>query len=244
MLQWRNVTPFGIRQANQFRAEPPPALTSRRYTKSFNEVKTVGSANSTERPQDRRTRAAVCGNRRAGGMEHRGRQVLDAERASLSERARTLALVNMAISDGGVAVFDTKYHYTLWRPETAIHFADLDDNPRTEADPSFTPFITTPCFPSYPSAHGTLSSAARRSAERLYGRRHRSIVISSPALGITLTYRTLRRSRSISQTLGCTAAFISGSIRRRAQSKVARLATDIYQHYLRRHGSDWDRNSI
>ena len=52
-LQWRNVTPFGLARADQFRSEPPPALTSSRYARAFNEVKTVGAVNSTERPQDR-----------------------------------------------------------------------------------------------------------------------------------------------------------------------------------------------
>jgi hypothetical protein len=53
LLQWRNVTPFGLARADQFRSEPPPALTSSRYARAFNEVKTVGAVNSTERPQDR-----------------------------------------------------------------------------------------------------------------------------------------------------------------------------------------------
>ena len=42
------------------------------------------------------------------------------DRRSLSQNARTFALLNMALSDAGVAVMDTKYHYNFWRPETAI----------------------------------------------------------------------------------------------------------------------------
>jgi hypothetical protein len=193
LLQWRNVTPFGLAQADQFRSEPPPALTSSRYARAFNEVKTVGAMNSTERPQDRSDVAQLYAAIAAPAVWNIvTSQILTVRHASLSEQARVFALVNMAVSDAGVAVFDTKYHYVFWRPETAIHFADIDGNPRTDADTSFVPFITTPCFPSYPSAHGTLSNAAREVLDRLYGDRHPSIIISSPTLGITLSYRTLR----------------------------------------------------
>src|SRR5262252_5949824 len=102
--------------------------------------------------------------------------------------------MNMAISDAAVAVFDTKYHYVFWRPETAIHNADIDGNDRTDVDTSFAPLIAAPCFPSYPSGHGALSNAAREVLVRLFGHHRRvPITISSTALGITLTYRSLRR---------------------------------------------------
>ena len=67
----------------------------------------------------------------------------------------------MAISDAAVATFYTKYLYKVWRPETAIHEGALDGNDKTDWDPAFKPFIVSPCFPGYPSAHGTLGNAAR-----------------------------------------------------------------------------------
>jgi hypothetical protein len=98
----------------------------------------------------------------------------------------------MAISDGLVSVMETKYHHRLWRPETAIRAAAADGNPATEADPAFAPFIATPCFPSYPSAHASASYAARRVLERLYGRGHHAIRLSSPAVpDVTLYYTRL-----------------------------------------------------
>jgi hypothetical protein len=240
-LQWRNVTPFGIQRADQFRSEPPPALTSSRYTRSFNEVKTVGAVNSTERPPDRSDVALLYAAIAAPAVWNVvTSQVAAAEHATLSERARVFALVNIALSDAAVAVFDTKYHYNRWRPETAIHFADVDDNPRTEADPSFVPFIVAPCFPSYPSAHGSLSNAAREVLDRIYGDRHRSITISSPVLGITLTYRTLREiTEDISD------ARVYGGIHFRfdqdeGADQGRRLGKYIVRHYLRPQRNDSD----
>ena len=83
------------------------------------------------------------------------RQLAAARHSSLTQNARTFALLNMALSDAAVAVLETKYHYNVWRPETAIPAAGGDGNERTEPDSSFVPFITTPCFPSYPSGHAT-----------------------------------------------------------------------------------------
>ena len=50
-FNWQNVTPFGIRSASQFFLGPPPALTSDRYTRAYDEVKVFGDVNSTERSQ-------------------------------------------------------------------------------------------------------------------------------------------------------------------------------------------------
>ncbi len=242
LLHWRNVTPFGLRQPDQFRSEPPPALTSNKYARALNELESVGSVNSTERPQDRSNVALLYNAVAAPAVWNIvTQQIVNAEHASLSERAHAFALVNMAIADAGVAVFDTKYHYTFWRPETAIHFAGIDGNPRTDPDPSYVPFITTPCFPSYPSAHGTLSNAAREVLERLYGRRHRSITISSAALNITLTYETLREI-----TDDISDARIYGGIHFRFDQEEGaeqgrHVGEFIYQHYMHRRESDRDQ---
>ena len=97
------------------------------------------------------------------------RQAAAAEDKSLTDNARAFALLNMAIMDGLIAVMDTKYTYTFWRPETAIRAGHTDGNPFTLPDPAWTPFIATPCHPSYPSAHATLAGGAREVAERIFG---------------------------------------------------------------------------
>lgn len=192
-LHWRNVKPFGIRTARQFRLDPPPALTRTTYTRDYNEVKTVGSLVSTERPQDRTDVARVFATFTAT-------QVFNpiarnaAQGKSLAENARALALLNMAISDAAIATFDSKYYYNFWRPETAIQDAATDENPKTEPDGAFAPMIATPCFPSYPSAHATLTTAALEMIERLYGRGAYSTVVTSPAVpGVNLPYSNIRQ---------------------------------------------------
>jgi hypothetical protein len=85
------------------------------------------------------------------------------------ENARALALVNMSVSDSFVATFYNKYYYKLWRPETAIHAGSTDGNAKTVGDPFYVPFIGAPCFPTYPSGHGSASGGGVEVLRRLYG---------------------------------------------------------------------------
>ena len=150
-LHWRNVKPFVLHRADQFRSDPPPALTSSRYTRDYKEVKAVGGRDSTERPQDRTNVVrmyATVGD--AILWNPIARQLAAARHTSLSQNARTFALLNMALSDAAVAVLETKYHYNFWRPETAIPAAGSDGNESTEPDSSFVPFISTPVFSQLP----------------------------------------------------------------------------------------------
>jgi hypothetical protein len=182
LFQWQNITPFGIKRASDYLLAPPPALTSGAYARSYNEVMNVGSANSTERPQDR---ADVVHFYAVSGpnlfLNQAARQIAQQQQRSMSENARALALIAMAINDSLVASFYNKYHYNFWRPETAIRAGDTDGNPKTEADPSFMPFIVTPCFPSYPSNHGSGSGGGAEVLRRLYGEGGHAITISNPA---------------------------------------------------------------
>lgn len=235
-LHWRNVRPFVLRRANQFRSDPPPALTSARYARNYKEVKEVGGRDSTERPQDRtnvvRMYAAVGD---AILWNPIARQLAAARRSSMTQNARTFALLNMVLSDAAVAVLETKYHYNFWRPETAIPAAGTDGNDRTDPDSSFVPFISTPCFPSYPSGHATSSYAAREVLERIFGRRGHSIVVSTPSIpDVVLEYTTLREITSDIDD-----ARVYGGIHFRFDQEAGaeqgrRVGAYVYRHGLRR----------
>ncbi len=194
LLQWRNLRPFAIESTAQFRAAPPPALKSLRYVRDYNEVKRLGRVDSAFRPQDRADVAQFYAlTAPVPVWDAVAAQIAVEQSRSPLETARALALVNMAISDAQASVFETKYHYNLWRPETAIRAGDADGNPLTRGDADFKPFVVTPCFPSYASAHGSSSAAAREVLERTFGGRHHFISLNNPALaGVTLQYRNLR----------------------------------------------------
>src|SRR5215472_3520500 len=195
LFQWQYVTPFGIASASDFLLDPPPALTSNKYAKTYNEVMTVGSVASTERPPDRANVALFyAASSSTQVFNQAAREVAQEKGRSLSENARALALINMANNDSLVATFVNKYHYNFWRPETAIHAGDTDGNPKTDPDPNYAPYILTPCFPTYPSAHGSASNAAAEVMRRLYGEAGHAITLINPAVpSIVLQYTSFRQ---------------------------------------------------
>jgi hypothetical protein len=236
LLQWRNVTPFGIARAADFIPGPPPALTSNAYRKDYNEVKNVGSLNSEQRPQDRTDVARFYGmGVRSSPTALLGsavRQISTSRGDSLVENARALALLNMAINDALVVSFATKYRYVLWRPETAIRALD-DGNGRTEPLPEFMPFIQTPCFPSYPSNHASGTGAGAEMLRRLYGAGGHDITLTNPAVPVTLHYTTFNQIIDDVDD-----ARVYGGIHFRfdqdAGNRIAReVATEVYKNNLR-----------
>ena len=74
-------------------------------------------------------------------------------RFSRVDTARLLALVNLGMADAMIGCWDAKYTFSSWRPISAIQLADSDGNDATASDMTWTPLITTPAFPDYPSAH-------------------------------------------------------------------------------------------
>ena len=194
-FQWQNITPFGIPSVREYLLSPPPVLRSHEYAKTYNEVLTVGSIDSTERPQDRANVALFYAAASPTQVFNQAVQQVAQERwHSLTENARALAVMNMAMNDSLVAAFFNKYHYNFWRPETAIHAGGTDGNPKTDPDPSFVPFVTTPCFPSYPSNHGSAANSAAEVLRRIYGEGGHFMTLSNPTVpDIVLQYTTFKQ---------------------------------------------------
>jgi len=195
LKHWAQVTPFALESGDQFRSDPPPSLGSLRYARDYAEVARVGGVGSSERPPDRADVARYFAVVSAVHVWNQAAsQVMAARREPLSRSARALALLNIAIADGLIASMETKYSYQLWRPVTAIRTGDQDGNPATVPDAGFTPFVTTPAFPSYPSAHASASYAARAILERLHGAGCHSMALAHPGVpGVTLYYTQFRQ---------------------------------------------------
>lgn len=235
-LHWQDVTPFGVRTSRQFRSHRPPPIVSARYTLDYEEVKTVGAIKSSARPQDRADVAQFYAALLAPTLWNQAaRQVSAAQGARLSANARAFALLNMALADGLITVMETKYHYVFWRPETAIREAATDGNPRTTPSPDFAPFITSPCFPTYPSAHATASYAGRRIIEHIWGADKHSITLETP----TLPHLSLHYTRIDRITDDIDDARVYGGIHFRFDQEAGalqgtRIGDYIFGNHLRR----------
>lgn len=160
---WAKAKPFLLPSQDHFRSPPPPDIQSEAYLTAFNEVKEYGSAASQSRTPDQAHLAMWWKDFVENSHNRLARALIQKEGLNLWEATRTLALLNMTVYDAYVNVFDNKFHYNHWRPYTAIRWAANDGNPDTEVDTDWNNLHKhTYAFPSYPSAHGTSSSAAMR----------------------------------------------------------------------------------
>lgn len=163
--QWPGVRPFSLNQSDQFRPPPPPPLNSPAWVADFDQIRQWGSRTSSVRTRDQTEIAwfwadGVGTETPPGHWNDVARQWVEARDPGLLESARLFAALNMAMADAGIAAWDSKFAYDLWRPITAIREASTDGNPETVAESNWAPLIVTPPFPEYVSGHSTFSAAA------------------------------------------------------------------------------------
>jgi hypothetical protein len=172
------VRPFLLPDAEMVRTDGPNALTSAAYAEDFNEVKRLGSINSTARTADQ-TEAAIWWQGNGAFWNGVTRGISGERGLDVVQNARLFAMEDLAAADGFIGCYKDKYYWKFWRPVTAIRLADTDDNPATEADPSWTPLfdpattqggppLSTPPFPDHPSAHSCASSAIVHSMQDFF----------------------------------------------------------------------------
>src|SRR5262249_50890004 len=190
--QWPSVTPFAMTSGSQLRPRAPPAPDKADYAAAFAEVKSLGHAASTTRTEEQTQIARFwndgLGTAFAPGYWNRIAEGVAADQGlSLVSDARLFALLNIATADAIIACWDAKYTYNLWRPVTAIRAADTDGNSATEPDTSWTPLLVTPNFPSYTSAHSTVSGAAAEVLTALFGD-HYDFTVSAVSVPFTRSF--------------------------------------------------------
>jgi hypothetical protein len=195
---WGQVTPFVMQSASQFRTPPPPAMESAEYAAAFDEVKRLGGdglTTPTERTAEQTEiglywaydgTPSLCAPPRL--YNQIAVQIAGQMRSNYIETARLLALLNLGLADGGVASWESKYFYQVWRPIAGIREADPgtgpsglgDGNAATIGDTTFSPLgapasnLTgpnfTPPFPAYPSGHAVFGGVVFEMLRNFYGR--------------------------------------------------------------------------
>lgn len=187
---WGAVRTFsGFNPASvAFRTPPFYALTSPDYTANFIDVKSLGG-DGIVTPTVRTAEQTDIGLFWAYdgsidiGVPPRfynqiARVIAKQEGNTVVENARLFALINIALADAGIAAWESKYYHNIWRPIVAIRNADLDGNPDTVRDASWTPLGApasnqsgnnfTPPFPAYPSGHAAFGAAMFRTLINFY----------------------------------------------------------------------------
>lgn len=168
---WRRVAPFSLDSGDQFRAAAPPALTSAEYASAYEEVRTLGGASSTRRSAEQTTIARFWVQATHRPFNQIARSLAERRSLALDDSARLFALLNIALADARIAVWDTKYEFGFWRPVTAIAEPLDDGNDATTPEPDWVPLLETPNHPAYASGHSATGAAGAEVLSAVFGER-------------------------------------------------------------------------
>src|SRR5947208_8444680 len=149
---WGRVKPWNITDPAALRPPPPPRPGDPAFEAEVREVYDVSRTLTPEQRAIALFWADGPGTFTPPG--HWNAIALDLVRAfrlDTDQAARVFAVLNTAQADAFICIWDAKYAYWSLRPITVI---------RQEIDPSWSPLITTPPFPSYVSGHSGTSGAA------------------------------------------------------------------------------------
>lgn len=203
---WGEMKTFSLHSNTQFMPPPMPDLTSQAYADAFNEVKELGSLNSSTRTTEQTNIGLFWAYDRVGmGTPMRLfnnvlRTIAIQQGNSEKENAELFAKASVAMADAGIVAWNSKFEFDLWRPVTGIRQADQDGNPLTEADPNWIPLGApagggndfTPPFPTYLSGHATFGGALFGTLIEFYGTDNISFELTSEEVpGMTRTFSSL-----------------------------------------------------
>ena len=177
------IDPLLLDSTDQFRPGPPPAIGSALYETELEEVRVHGS--SANPNNDEKTTARFFSDIAPARLQEGLRDLATRRGLDISDSARMFAAVDMSLADSVSAVWEAKYYYGWWRPITAIREAPPDSNPNTP-DPTWTPLITTPPYPDWPSGLSGVIGALSTSLTLLDG--GVDLFLTSTSAGVTRHY--------------------------------------------------------
>jgi hypothetical protein len=184
------VVPFVVESNEQFLSKGPPALNSGAYAKEYDEVKTLGAADS----QRTTGQQALVDFFQANPVEMYNRSFRTyalGRGLDLAEQARLYAKFTLASADAFINCWEDKAHWSSWRPLTAIRLGADDGNRKTDGDPDWTPAIPTPPYPDVSSGYNCTTGSYMEVAETYFGHGRTTFAVVHPT-GIMRTYEHFR----------------------------------------------------
>jgi len=234
---WGDVTPFALRIGAQFRPAPSPYfdLTSAAYTRDYNEVKSIGKADSPTRTAEQSEIARFWYESSSVGWNRIARNLAAEQGLDLWSNARLFGLLNLALADGYISTYDAKYFYNFWRPVTAIRAGDLDGNPRTIADPEWTSFLVTPPIPDNSSGHSVAGAAVAQVLAQFFDNDDICFTTTSgaPFPGITRSFTSFSQAAQENADSRVYAGIHFRSACRDGLKQGAKIGRYVFNHFLK-----------
>jgi hypothetical protein len=184
------VTPFTLESPSQFQTNGPRRLAGNAYAREYNEVKSLGAANSVRSPeQEAVTRFFNVNPTELIDRTFRG--ISEREGLTLVEDARLFAMMNVAAADAAINCWNDKAFFGFWRPITAIQEGANDGNPRTVGDAGWLPLEPTPPYPDHTSGYNCQSGSMMNVAKLYFGTNRMDFtLVRTPGVpNVTRTYR-------------------------------------------------------
>jgi hypothetical protein len=241
--------PFTLTRPSQFRAPPPPPLTSADYAKDYDEVKAVGALTSTTRTAEQTDVAQFWAGNYIVIWNQLLRDISAAHVVDIADSSRFFALAEMATADAVISSWDSKNYYAFWRPITAVREGENDTNARTVGDASWLPLITTPNYPDHTSGANNVTRAMTRIFEHFFESDRMTFSITTTNTGPTQKdTRTYNRFSDVAQEV--VDARIYSGLHFRFADEAARtqgrnVADWVFRNFLRPvAGTDDNRDHV
>ncbi len=227
--------PFTLTGSARFRAPSPPALTSARYTANYNEVKLMGSLTNSGRTPEQTDLAYFWTDNFAVQWNRAIRAIANRHLHRMGDKARILALANLATADALITSWDSKKHYNFWRPVTAIQEGENDGNPSTAGDPTWQSLINNPNYPDYTSGANNVTGAMTGTLAHFFQRDVMKFEITSNAPNVVQRTRSYSRFSQAAQEVVDARVLLGIHFRfadTAARTQGRNVATWVYEHFL------------
>jgi hypothetical protein len=174
---WREIRPFVIDSAQQFKPLPPPAFSMKPGSEFY--AMTMEVYDSVRLIAEESRDIASFWDCNPYVSTHKGHFMFATKKItpgghwmgitgiasgkngdSFQQAARTHAMVAIALADAFISCWDEKYRSNLIRPETVIN---------EFIDPEWKPILQTPPFPEHTSGHSVISASAATALTSIYG---------------------------------------------------------------------------
>ena len=171
------MRPFTMRSPSQFLPDGPTSLSSAAWERDYTVTRILGAADSTARTPKQTEIGIFWTENTAQQYSRLFTNLASQNHLNLPDTARFMAILWTGFADAGIGCFNAKYHYSFWRPVTAIPTGG--GNPDLTADANWLPLGTTPNHPEYPAAHACITSAVSHLIAGYFGTHKVHIVVDS-----------------------------------------------------------------
>ena len=179
--QWGMVTPFALTSGNQFRPGPPPQAGTPLYQQRMRDIMALNAAldDNTKMAAEYWNDATGTSETPPGHWNRLAEDISDRDQNSLDRDVQMYFVLNAALHDICVALWEAKRFYDYVRPVSAIHYFYQGQMIQGWGGPgqgtvsldgsAWMTWIGTPPHPEFPSGHSGYSNAAAEVLKRFTG---------------------------------------------------------------------------